>query len=71
MKKSQKNLAFWSQAEREKKNYTETTVKLEEILVGIWFLSVQLLKGNKKNPTNAVSIHACPDPLFYYYFIYY
>lgn len=56
MKKSQKNLAICSQAEREMKNHTENTVKLEEIFVGIQFPSVQLLKGNKK-PANAVTIH--------------
>lgn len=47
MKKSQKNLSFCSQTERERKNHTENTVKLEELLVGIQFLSVEL-KGNKK-----------------------
>lgn len=39
MKKSQKNLSICSQAERKMKNYTENTVKLEEDLVGIQFLS--------------------------------
>lgn len=64
MKKSQKNLSICSQAERKMKNYTENTVKLEEDLVGIQFLSLQLLKGNKK-PSNAVTIHVWPDPSSY------
>lgn len=64
MKKSQKNLSISLQAGRKMKNYTENTVKLEEIFVGIQFLSVWFLIGNKK-PANAVTIHFCPDPLSY------
>lgn len=64
MKKSQRNLSICSQVVREMKNHKENTVKLEEMLVGIQFLSVPLLKANKK-PANAVTIHVCRDPLFY------